>query len=303
MGLLSLEGVQQKNEENKSCRKTLDLKIWFCSFFGTWFIQRSYGTCKNRSNVSMRSEVRCFYGISRLWMVWMCRLFVSSELHFIPNLSDPPRTLQLIIIIYHQFSLVLLLPSSSSQRSAFSKMLLVTRPPCCHLFSCSAPERNRQVSGNWKKTAVFIGFDLRASVVDSSQQQATQFVSASAPGRAAGQLLSVCHNKLPHDHLLLDSAPVFGPLILRWELDKSESCWNKSFRTSKILTLLYQQVSNLLSSQRDISGPRLGALSNDRWLGVYNSYIVSSSVLISLVLVEVIDHLIELFILKASISL
>jgi hypothetical protein len=35
----------------------------------------------------------------------------------------------------------------------------------------------------------------------------------------------------------------------------------KSFRTSKILTLLYQQFSNLLISQRDMSGPNLGALS------------------------------------------
>jgi hypothetical protein len=32
-GLLSLKRVLQKNEENKSCRKTLDLQIWFCSFF------------------------------------------------------------------------------------------------------------------------------------------------------------------------------------------------------------------------------------------------------------------------------
>jgi hypothetical protein len=29
--LLSLKRVLQKNEDNKSCRKTLDLKIWFCS--------------------------------------------------------------------------------------------------------------------------------------------------------------------------------------------------------------------------------------------------------------------------------
>ncbi len=46
-----------------------------------------------------------------------------------------------------------------------------------------------------------------------------------------------------------------------------KNCWNKSFRTSKILTFLYQEFSNLLISQRDMSGPRLGALSNNRWLG------------------------------------
>jgi hypothetical protein len=70
-----------------------------------------------------------------------------------------------------------------------------------------------------------------------------------------------------HDHLLLDSAPNIGPLISRWELDKFRNCWNKSFRTSKILTLLYQQSSNLLISQQDMNGPRLGALSNNRWSG------------------------------------
>jgi hypothetical protein len=71
-----------------------------------------------------------------------------------------------------------------------------------------------------------------------------------------------------HDHLLLDCAPNIGPLISRWELDTLKNCWNKSFRTSKFLTLLYHQFSDLLISQRDMSGPRLGALSNNRWLGV-----------------------------------
>ncbi len=45
-----------------------------------------------------------------------------------------------------------------------------------------------------------------------------------------------------------------------WQIQKLPK--QKSFRTSKILTLLYQQFSNLLISQRDKSGPRLGALSN-----------------------------------------
>ncbi len=66
------------------------------------------------------------------------------------------------------------------------------------------------------------------------------------------------------DHVLLDRSPNIGPLISRWEI-KFKNCWNKSFRTSKILTLLYQQFSNLLISQWDMSGPRLGALSNNRW--------------------------------------
>ncbi len=86
-----------------------------------------------------------------------------------------------------------------------------------------------------------------------------------------------CDNPEPHFSFQLCSSllgrypPITyywtGLLILdqslsRWELDKFKNCWNKSFRASRILTLLYQQFSNLLISQRDMSGPRLGALSN-----------------------------------------
>jgi hypothetical protein len=67
------------------------------------------------------------------------------------------------------------------------------------------------------------------------------------------------------DHLLLDRSPNLGPFISSWELDKFKNWWNKSFRTSKIPTLLYQQFSKLLISQRDMSGPRLGALSINWW--------------------------------------
>ncbi len=74
--------------------------------------------------------------------------------------------------------------------------------------------------------------------------------------------------KVHRDHLLLDGLPNLGPLISRWELDKFKNCWNNSFRTSKILTLLYQQFLNLSSSEWDMSGPRLGTLSNNRWSGV-----------------------------------
>jgi hypothetical protein len=74
---------------------------------------------------------------------------------------------------------------------------------------------------------------------------------------------------VPPDHLLLDRPPKIGPLISRWKLDEFKNCWKKSFRTSKILTLLYQQFSNLLIFQQDMSCPRLGALSNNRWSGRY----------------------------------
>jgi hypothetical protein len=79
-------------------------------------------------------------------------------------------------------------------------------------------------------------------------------------------------NKLQHFEVLgrwpvCPVSPNIGPLISRWELHKFKNCWNKNFRTSKILTLLYQQFLNLLIYQHDMSGPRLGALSNNRWSG------------------------------------
>ncbi len=83
----------------------------------------------------------------------------------------------------------------------------------------------------------------------------------------------LCGNTTP-DHLLLDRSPNIGPLISCWKLDKFKNCWNKSFKTSKKLTLVYQKFSNLLISKpnlliskRDLSGPRLGTLSNNRWSG------------------------------------
>ncbi len=103
--------------------------------------------------------------------------------------------------------------------------------------------------------------------------------------------------KLTPDHLLLDSVPNLGPLISRWEINKFENCWYKSVRILEVLKLLFQQFLNLWSFQRDIfflskhegcnsrhitssllgqneltsshikhmSGPILGALSNNRW--------------------------------------
>ncbi len=65
------------------------------------------------------------------------------------------------------------------------------------------------------------------------------------------------HHRTTPDQLLLESAPNIGPLVIsRWELDKFRNCWNERFNTSKFLTLLYQQFSNLSISQQDISGPR-----------------------------------------------
>ncbi len=55
-----------------------------------------------------------------------------------------------------------------------------------------------------------------------------------------------------------------GPLIPRWEINKFENCWYKSVRILEFLKLLFHQFLNLSSSQRDMSGPILGTLSNNR---------------------------------------
>jgi hypothetical protein len=73
---------------------------------------------------------------------------------------------------------------------------------------------------------------------------------------------------LPHDHLLLDSAPNIGQLISRWEINKFENCWYKSVGILEVLKLLFHQFLNLSSSQRDMSGPILGDLFNNRCTGV-----------------------------------
>jgi hypothetical protein len=70
---------------------------------------------------------------------------------------------------------------------------------------------------------------------------------------------------VPPDHLLLNSAPILGPLISRWEINKLENFWYKSGKFLEVLKLLFQQCLNLSSSQRDMRGPILRALSNNRW--------------------------------------
>ncbi len=59
--LLSLKHILQKNEWNKSCRKTLDLQICFC--FWNMIHPNKLGKLQKRSEVSMRSKVRGFGGI------------------------------------------------------------------------------------------------------------------------------------------------------------------------------------------------------------------------------------------------
>jgi hypothetical protein len=49
---------------------------------------------------------------------------------------------------------------------------------------------------------------------------------------------------------MLNSAPNLGLLMSRWEINKFENCWYRSVRILEILKLLFQQFSNLSSSQR-----------------------------------------------------
>ncbi len=76
-------------------------------------------------------------------------------------------------------------------------------------------------------------------------------------------------NYLLPDHPLLDSAPNFGPLISPWEINKFENCWYKKVRILKVLKILFQQFFIMSCSQKDMSGPMLGDLSNKMWSGGY----------------------------------
>jgi hypothetical protein len=53
--------------------------------------------------------------------------------------------------------------------------------------------------------------------------------------------------------------------IIGQEINKFKNCWNKSVRILEVLKLLFKQFLNMSSSQRDMSGPILGDMSNNRW--------------------------------------
>jgi hypothetical protein len=59
--------------------------------------------------------------------------------------------------------------------------------------------------------------------------------------------------------LTLDHSNLVG------KLSSSKDCRYESVRMLEVLKLLFQQFLNLSSSQRDMSGPILGTLSNGRW--------------------------------------
>ncbi len=78
-GLLSLKCILQKNEDNKSCRKSVDLRIWLCSFLVHNSSKEAIELAKKKSKVSMRSKVRALYGTC-----------VSSiRQHIVPSSSLP----------------------------------------------------------------------------------------------------------------------------------------------------------------------------------------------------------------------
>ncbi len=70
---------------------------------------------------------------------------------------------------------------------------------------------------------------------------------------------------IPPNHLLLDTASNLGPLISRWEINRFENFRYKSVRILEVPKLLFQQFLNLSGFQRDMCGPILGDLSNNRW--------------------------------------
>jgi hypothetical protein len=65
--------------------------------------------------------------------------------------------------------------------------------------------------------------------------------------------------------------------ISRWETNKFENCRYESARMLEVLKLLFQQFLYLTSSERDMSGPILGVLSNNRWSwGTLHTWLLKS---------------------------
>ncbi len=74
---------------------------------------------------------------------------------------------------------------------------------------------------------------------------------------------------VPPDHLLLYWSPNIGPLVSHWVLDKFKIVQTKALEPLKSWHFCISNFWNFFISQEDMSGPRLGALSNNRWLGFY----------------------------------
>ncbi len=141
----------------------------------------------------------------------------------------------------------------------------VLPPPRSSMSSCVSPD-------NFTQTA---NHPLNVLVLDE-QRAWNRMMKCSSWHGSVSSVDNIIATLTP-DHLLMDTSPNTGLLISRWELDQFKNCWNKSFKASKILTLLYRQFSDLLISQRDVSGPRLGALSNSRWSGsIFSSLFVQT---------------------------
>jgi hypothetical protein len=85
---------------------------------------------------------------------------------------------------------------------------------------------------------------------------------------ASGELREtlLLYERVPPDHLLLDSAPNLGPLIFRWEIDKFENFRHKcqDFRGSKAFVSANFWICQVPNEIRVV---HIGDLSNKRWSG------------------------------------
>jgi hypothetical protein len=102
------------------------------------------------------------------------------------------------------------------------------------------------VASDGVSTHLFILAHLDCAPSRQRYRKTTGFLKCSIQWMEKGERISVF--EIPTDHLLLDRSPNIGPLKSSWELHKFKNCWNNSFKTSRLLTLLYQQFSKLLIS-------------------------------------------------------
>jgi hypothetical protein len=68
-GLLSFKRILQKNEENKSCRKTLDLQICSCSYLVHDSSKEAMELAKNKFPWGPKLEA--FTVFFKLWCIWL----------------------------------------------------------------------------------------------------------------------------------------------------------------------------------------------------------------------------------------
>ncbi len=214
--------------------------------FCTLFTKRRYISCNNRPEISVRCEVRGFYG-TQVSVIFSLPTLI--QYHY----NIPAMNIGMIFFLYcHLWSFCLFWSGE------------VTAPVC----------NAGRLDVHRRDHARAIDVDSRAFAVPVHPRR---ILHSALPRRPHNQRRSkaqcfYCISILQYYPpppityywtvpLILDHSYLVGKFI------KFENCCYKSVRILEVLKLLFRQFLNVSSSQRDISGPIIGDLSNDRWSG------------------------------------